>query len=507
MFKIVTGLKNFLFLATLFSVMPHLHASSFDKEKYCAQRCLLGQGGILCGCNAVHFNGKRSESVLSIFSSGKNQKTMLKSHNKINNNGEDDVISSHGQLDQSYSTLPETLLETKPWNYQTLFRDRQSLSDALQKSQLLPLVLLDQPESSISKEESEKIVWPSSRDEGDPELVDDTQGASNDVVRLRQVLLQAIQGSVQFPLTSVQFPLTSVQFPLTSVQFPTTSVQFPLTSVQFPLTSVQFPLTSVQFPMTSVQFPMTSVQFPVTSVQVPLTSVHFPLTSVHYLKPLPSSFLGCTKFCLASLPLSTAQVGFYLAALQLSAAQVGFCLAGLQLSTAQVGFCLAALQLSTAQVGFCLAALQLSTAQVGFCLAALQLSTAQVGFCLTGLQLFTAQVGFCLAGLQLSAAQVGFCLAGLQLSTARVGFCLAGLQLSSAQVGFCLAQSGAYAQQRRGGDLFIHIYWTCCTNFSYPLLDLLYKLQLSVTGPAVQTSVIRYWTCCTNFSYPLLDLL
>lgn len=34
-------------------------SNSFNVDELCAKRCLYGRGGVLCNCNAMHFNGKR----------------------------------------------------------------------------------------------------------------------------------------------------------------------------------------------------------------------------------------------------------------------------------------------------------------------------------------------------------------------------------------------------------------------------------------------------------------
>lgn len=43
-------------------------SESFDVDALCAKRCVMGRGGVLCNCNAMHFNGKRSEPSQSLAS-------------------------------------------------------------------------------------------------------------------------------------------------------------------------------------------------------------------------------------------------------------------------------------------------------------------------------------------------------------------------------------------------------------------------------------------------------
>ncbi|CAG5116776.1 unnamed protein product [Candidula unifasciata] len=52
--------KHFLCFLCILTCTPL--AQSFNVDELCAKRCLYGRGGVLCNCNAMHFNGKRSGS-------------------------------------------------------------------------------------------------------------------------------------------------------------------------------------------------------------------------------------------------------------------------------------------------------------------------------------------------------------------------------------------------------------------------------------------------------------
>ncbi|KAI8778563.1 hypothetical protein BgiMline_026034 [Biomphalaria glabrata] len=184
MFK-VGALKDMLFLTSLLSLTLNAKAE-FNVREYCSQRCLRGQGGILCKCNAVHFNGKRSQPLHSPRHTG----------NFILETQERPDYRSHGDL-PSTSWLDESDMDEQSWqDYPKLLRIGQDFSHSVRPTNTLPFVLIDQQDKSISRQESEQLVWPeSSSDLVSPELDNSEMNDSQSHVRrLRKALLQALQG-------------------------------------------------------------------------------------------------------------------------------------------------------------------------------------------------------------------------------------------------------------------------------------------------------------------------
>ena len=60
--------RSFIIKLCLFVCSLHflvLYASCFEFTSFCSTQCKIGRGGNLCKCNAVHFAGKRRQSIAS----------------------------------------------------------------------------------------------------------------------------------------------------------------------------------------------------------------------------------------------------------------------------------------------------------------------------------------------------------------------------------------------------------------------------------------------------------
>uniref|UniRef100_A0A0B6Y0H9 Uncharacterized protein n=1 Tax=Arion vulgaris TaxID=1028688 RepID=A0A0B6Y0H9_9EUPU len=112
------------YIICLLPIVMFVHTTmTFNVEELCAKRCLYGRGGVLCNCNAMHFNGKRSSYLSDHVSYGQgNRDTPDKNLGEWNlfdleSNVNDDSFHSHKErpLDSTRSDVDIDLLEAS-WN-------------------------------------------------------------------------------------------------------------------------------------------------------------------------------------------------------------------------------------------------------------------------------------------------------------------------------------------------------------------------------------------------------